>query len=235
MTTTARVLVSDALKELKVLAEGDTATGTMADDALRALNRLMEILSNNQSFAYYPVLVQRSLTGESSFTVGPTGNVVTARPINIESAYVTYSGLDYPVRVVDNQLWDGISNKATTGSLTEYVWYEGTMSNGIVHVAPLASGVTLNLRVITLVATFATLDTVLTLPPGYEECLMSNLAVRLSPQYPAGALSPITERAARTSLKTIQRKNNVIPTQSLPGIVVANTNGMSWSDFIGST
>ena len=230
--TVASTVVNDALKEIHVLAEGDTPSATMADDALRALNRLMELMSNNQSFAFYPNLVQRALTGESSFTVGPTGNVATSRPISIESAFVVRDGISYPVRVVDNQLWDGLVYPATTGANTAYIWYEAQMPDGIVHVWPLCSGCTLNMRVVNLVTSFATLATTLILPPGYEECLMSNLAVRLAPQYPAGILSPITVQAAKSSLKILQRKNNVVPTMQLPGSVSGRIAGMSYANFL---
>lgn len=230
--TTAAVLINDSLKEIHVLAEGDTASGSMADDALRALNRLMEIMSNNQSFAFYPNLISRALTGEASFTVGATGQLVVDRPISIESAFVVRDGISYPVRVVDNQLWDGIVYPATTGANTAYVFYEAQMPNGIVHVWPLCSGVTLNMRVVNMVATFATLSTALVLPPGYEECLMANLAVRLSAQYPAGILSPVTVQVAKSSLKVLQRKNNVVPTMLLPGSVSGRIAGMSYANFL---
>jgi hypothetical protein len=232
--TTALVLITDSLKEIGVLAEGDTPSAAMVDDALRALNRLMALISNDQSFAYYQNMVSRPLTGETSFTIGPTGDVVTDRPISIETAFVDRNGISYPVRVIDNVLWDGIIYKGIAGANTAYVYYEATMPNGIVHVWPLATGCTLNLRVVNVVASFATSATVLSLPPGYEECLTSNLAVRLAPQYPAGILSPVTIQYAKSSLKQLQRKNNVIPTMKLPSVVTGRNNNMgSLANFLG--
>lgn len=230
--TTALTIITDSLKELGVLAEGDTPTASMAQDALRVLNRFCDLISNEQSFAYYPSLSQRALTGESSFTIGLTGNVVAARPIKIESAFLDRSGITYPVRVVDNRLFDEIVYKGATGANTAYIWYEATEPNGIVHVWPLCTGATLNLRTINVVANFPALTTDLTLPPGYEELLVSNLAVRLSPQYPAGVLSPITAQAAKTSMRIVQRTNNVIPTLSLPTAVTTKAGGYSLANFL---
>ena len=233
MTITAGTLINDSLFELGVLAEGDTPTAEMSALGLRVLNRMLDTLSTNQSFAYYANLVTRALTGEASFTVGPSGNVVGQRPIGIESAFVDRGGIQYPVRVIDNQLFDGIVYPAAAGANTVYVYYEATVPDGIVHVWPLATGCTLKLRIINQVVNFTDLVTPTTLPPGYEECIVSNLSVRLSPYYPAVQLNPMTLRTAKTSLDMIQRRNNVIPTLSLPAAVTANRGGFSLANFLG--
>jgi len=319
MTITAGTLINDALLELGVLAEGDTPTADMSAGALRVLNRMLDSLSTNQSFAYYANLVTRSLTGESSFYIGPaisltfsvdlatpatftctnhglsigdtvtltttgalptglsTGTtyyVITAgftantfelsltsegtpvntsvsqsgvhtftqtssltktiapRPIGIETAYLDRSGIHYPVRVIDNQLFDGIIYPAASGANTVYIYYEAQEPNGIVHCWPLATGCTLGLRVINQVVNFTDLTTPTTLPPGYEECIVSNLCVRLSPFYPTIQLNPVTARLAKTSLDLIQRRNNVVPTMSLPVAVTVNKGGFSLANFL---
>jgi len=233
MTITAGTLINDSLFELGVLAEGDTPTADMSALALRVLNRTLDSLSTSQSFAYYANLITRPLTGEASFTVGPTGDVIGQRPIGIESAFVDRQGIQYPVRVVDNQLFDGIIYPAAAGANTVYVYYEAQVPNGIVHVWPLASNCTLKLRVINQVVNFTDLVTPTTLPPGYEECIVSNLSVRLSPYFPSVTLSPITARTAKTSLDLIQRRNNVIPTLALPAAVTGNHGGFSLANFMG--
>lgn len=319
MTITAGTLINDALLELGVLAEGDTPTADMSATGLRVLNRMLDSMSTNQSFAYYANLVTRALTGEASFTIGPaislqftvnlatpatftcvghglsigdtvtltttgalptgistatTYYVITAgftansfelsltsegtsvntsgsqsgahtftqtsspnktiaqRPIGIESAYLDRAGIHYPVRIIDNQLFDSIIYPEASGANTVYVYYEATVPNGIIHVWPLASGCTLGLRVINQVVNFTDLTTPTNLPPGYEECITSNLAVRLSPFYPAVPLSPVTARLAKTSFDLIQRRNNVIPTMSIPTAVTANKGGFSLANFL---
>ena len=229
---TAITIITDALKELTVLADEEVPTGSMANDAFRALNRLVELLSNDQSFAYFPNLVQRTLAGEQTFTIGPTGDVVTDRPIRVESATVDRSGITYPVSVLDNQRWDSISYKTVGGANTSAVWYEGTYPNGIVHLWPVASGCTINLRVINLVKSFATLATDLDMPPGYEELLVKNLAVNLAPQYPSNPLSQLTIQAARKAMKYINRTNNVIPTLKIDSVLL-NRRGGTLAGFLG--
>lgn len=232
MAATALQICTDALKELGVLAEGDTPTASMANDTLRALNRIMELFSNDQSFAYYPNQISQAMTGQASFTVGPTGNLVSNRPIRIESATVDRNGITYPVDVYDNLRWDSIAYKAIAGANTAVVWYEGTFPDGIVHVWPLCSGATLNMRVVNLVVSFPTLGTTVNLPPGYEECLIKNLAVNISPQYPAGSLNPLTIQAAENSLRLLQRGNNVIPLMTVDRALL-NLGQGSYANFMG--
>lgn len=318
----AGTLINDALFELGVLAEGDTPTTDMSSLALRVLNRMLDTLSTNQSFAYFPNLITRALTGESSFYIGPattatftvdlaieatitsaahglnigetitltttgalppglaiattyyvitsgfTANsfqisltnegtsvntsgegvqsgvhtftqtssltkIIGQRPIGIESAYCDRQGIHYPVRVIDNQLFDGIIYPGAAGANTVYVYYEAQEPAGIVNVWPIASGCTIGLRVINQVVNFTDLVTTTNLPPGYEECIVSNLCVKLAPYYPAVKLNPMTIRTAKTSLDMIQRRNNVIPTLALPNVTTDNRSGFSLANFIG--
>ncbi len=229
---TALTMITDALKEIGVVAEGETPSATMADDAFRALNRIADMMSNDQSFANYASTETRALTGESSFTIGPTGDVVAARPIKIETATVDRSGITYPVAVVDNQKYDSIIYKAAAGANTTAIYYEAQYPNGIVHVWPLATGCTLNMRVLNSVVSFASLGATLSMPPGYEEYLIKALAVNIAPQYPNSTLSPLTGQAMKAALKRIQNVNNVVPTMSIDSNLV-NRHGGSLAAFLG--
>lgn len=229
---TALTIITDALKEICVLADEETPSASMADDAFRALNRMMEKWSNDQSFAYVANTRSMALTGQSSFTIGPTGDVVANRPIRIETATVDRSGITYPVNVVDNQKWDAISYKGVNGANTAIVYYEALMPDGVVHIWPVATGCTLNLRVIDIVNTFPSLATVLSMPPGYEEALIKNLAVNIAPQYADATLSKLTMMAARSSMKAIQNTNNIVPTMDIDG-TLTNRNGGNIAAFLG--
>lgn len=228
---TASTIITDALKEIGVLADAETATSSMADDALRALNRLMQLWSNSQSFAYVASTVSKALTGQASYTIGPTGDVVTDRPISVDTATVVRDGITYPVEVTDNQKFDSISYKAATGANTSIVYYAADVPNGIVYVWPLATGCTLNLRVLNLVFEFPDLGTDVVMPPGYEEAFIKNLAVNIAPQFGVNP-SPLTMKAAVSSMKTIQRTNNVIPTLSIDSSLMGYKGG-SLPAFLG--
>lgn len=229
---TALTIITDALKEIGVVAEGETPSGMMADDAFRALNRITDMMSNDQSFANYASSEFRSLTGEASFTIGSTGDVITTRPIRIDTATVDRNGITYPVTVIDNQKWDSIIYKGAQGANPVAIYYEARYPNGIVHVWPLSTGCTLNMRVLNSVVSFATESTILSMPPGYEEYLIKALAVNIAPQYPQSTLNPLTIQAMKASLRRIQDVNNIIPTMTIDSNLV-NRHGGSLASFLG--
>jgi len=219
---TALTIITDALLEINAAATGETIPAAEANDALRALNRLMEKWSNARAFAYFADEVSLALTGQASFTVGPTGDVVDLRPISVESATAVLDNVTYPVSVYNVQQWDSIPDKTTTGTIPQAIYYEGSMPNGTVKVYPVCTGSTIKIRILNVVNSFATLGTTLSMPPGYEEALIKNLAINIAPQYEIKDISPITIREAKSALAYIERTNTVIPKLSLdsrlPGI-----------------
>ena len=233
MSTTAGTIITDALKEIGVLAEGDTPSASMSNDALRALNRICDMMSNDQSFAYTPSLISLALTGQSSITVGPTGDIISDRPISIDTAWSDRGGISYPCQVTDNQHFDSIAFKAAAGFNPMAIWYEPTMSNGIVHIWPVSTGCTLNMRILNSVVSFTDLSAQLVMPEGYEEYFIKTLAVNIAPQYPAGVLSPLTIKAAKKAWSYISRNNNLIPTLKLDGNIPTSNGGTSLASFIG--
>lgn len=240
-TTTALQIITDALKEIGVLAEGETPSATMSDDAFRALNRIAAKMSNDQSFSPFANHESRVLQtgnytvgaqGEATFTIGPTGDLVTNRPIKIDTATVDRNGITYPVTVVDNQKWDSIIYKGAAGANPVALYYEATSPNAIVHLWPLATGCTLNMRVINQVVGFQTLASILTMPQGYEEFLIKALAINIAPQYPGCVLNPLTRIAMKSALRYLQDTNNVVPTMTIDSNLV-NRHGGSLAAFLG--
>jgi hypothetical protein len=214
-TTTAAVMISDALKEIQVIAEGETPSTTMYADGLRMLNRLLDTFAHDAAFAFDASLRSLALTGQASFDVGPSGDVVTLRPIKITSAYATMGGIDYPVRVISIEEYDSIGLKTSTGSIPECIAYNGVYPDGVVYVYPLCSSVTLKMRTIDQVKTFAATSTSIDMPEGYEDALTLALAIRMAPGYGV-PVSQDTRLAATRAMKAVKRSNRVVPKLSLP-------------------
>lgn len=214
-TTTAAVIISDALKEIQVIGEDETPSATMYSDSLRMLNRLLDTLSNVASFAFDNTIRQLALTGQASFDIGPSGDIVALRPIKITSAFYTLGDIDYPVDVVSIEEYDAIPYKGTIGSVPDLIAYNGVYPNGVVYVYPKCSGGTINLRTIDLVKTFAATSTNIDLPEGYEDAIMLKLAIRMAPSY-GKTVSAETKLAAKVANKIVKRTNTVIPKLSLP-------------------
>jgi hypothetical protein len=221
-TTTAAVMISDALKEIQVIAEGETPSATMYADGLRMMNRLLDTFAHDAAFAFDASLRTLALTGQASFDVGPTGDIITLRPIKITSAYATQGGIDYPVRVVSIEEYDSIPLKTSTGAIPECIAYNGVYPDGVVYVYPLCSGVTLKLRTVDQVKTFAATSTSIDMPEGYEDAITLALAIRMAPGYGV-PVSQDTRLAASRAMKVVKRSNRVVPKLDIPDALMPTT------------
>ena len=229
-STTAAVIISDALAEIGILGEGETASGDQIDRGMRMLNRLLDTLSNDGTWADFASSVSKPLTGQASFTIGPTGDVVGDRPIEINTATVVVNGITYPVKVIDNERFDGLTYKALAGAYTSAIYYEGTFPNGTVYCYPLCAGATLNMRVLNSVKQFTGPADQIEMPEGYEDAIMLALAVRMCPSYNR-TVSPDTKAAAVKAMKAVKQANTTVPTLDLPAAVMGKSGG-SYAAFM---
>jgi hypothetical protein len=202
----------------------------MLDRGLRMLNRLLDTLSNDTDWAYYASSEDFALTGQQSFTIGPTGNCITTRPIKVETATVDRNGISYPVAVIDNEKYDLMTYKALQGANTQAIYYEATYPNATVYLYPESTGCTLNMRVLNSVKQFATAYTQIEMPEGYEDAVMLALAIRMAPSY-SRQVNPDTRLAARKAMNFVTTTNTVIPTLQLPDAVLGRT-GSSYASFM---
>lgn len=224
-TTTCLQMITDALAEIGVIGEGETPNASMVDFSMRILNRMLASLSNIAEFAYFAATESRTLTGESSFTIGPTGDVVSERPIAVETATVVVDDITYPVKVIDNERYDNITYKSLAGAYTEAVYYDGTYPNGTVYVYPICSGATLNLSVLNNVKQFANELVQIDMPDGYEDAIVLNLALRLARPYGRDVSKDLKMDAVK-AMTLVKRTNTAIPTMDLPDAVMGNS---GWS------
>ncbi len=205
--TTALTLITDALLEHGVVGAGEDPQAEDAALCLRKLNQILQRLSTSR--LAFPTLTEISvtLTGASSYTVGPTGAVTVARPVTVNSATaVDSASMEYAVKVITRAEWDSISLKDATGGPPECIWYEATNTNGVVHVYPVATGYTLKMDCQVLLANFASVNDQLALPEGYESLLTLMLADDIGPAF-GRETSQSLFRRLRTALNGIKIVN----------------------------
>lgn len=205
--TTAAQIIDDALQEIGVLGAGQTAPAEDATLCLRKLNQILQSWSTGRLYVPYLAQVTVTLSGLASYTIGPAGAVVAARPIRVESASARdASGYDYDVSVKTREEYDGIAIKGTTGGPPECVFYDKTLTNGTLYVYPKGSGYTLTLDCLSLLTSFASVSTTLTLPEGYERALYLTLADESAAAF-GRTVSPDTRRRQAGAIKAIKRIN----------------------------
>jgi len=186
--STVRDLVSAALLDLGAIASGEVATANEAADGFRALNLLVSSWRLESLMTYAIATVTLPLTGAASYTWGTSGAINAERPVHLDHAVQRQGSgagaLDFPLQVFTAEEYERIGLKAMTSSLAAGVYLD--------HAFPLASlfpwpippsGDTLLLYPWTPLTAFASLDTTVALPPGYERALQAALAIDLAPSY----------------------------------------------------
>jgi hypothetical protein len=221
---TGRELIAASLRSIGVLASGEPMNDTEANESLGVLNGMINRWATQKMVTFVETISTYALTvNQVSYTIGPTGNFVQQRPVWIDRAsWVQNVGasneLELPITVLKtDQQWQGIPNKQLTSALPLLVYYSPTFPNGVLYPWPILSAGPLSLRLYwpTQLASFADLTTDYTFPPGYEEALKYNLAIRLAPEFGRQTPADIIQ-FAQNSLADIKRVNQSYERMMLP-------------------
>ena len=181
---TANDIIKRALRTIGVLATGENPSADMANDALDSLNDVLAGLSNENLTIYAETQDSLTLTGATDYTYGLTGNINTARPTSIESAfYRDANGNDYPLSIVTRGEYDAIVDKDEAGDYPSCVFVAMTYPLATIYVYPASSTGTIKINARKVLDNYATLQTAIALPPGYERMMRYALAVELMPEY----------------------------------------------------
>lgn len=205
---TGQTLVNRSLRLLGVISSGTSPTSGESDDALTAINAMLDTWRNDRLMCY--ALQDESLTlvaADSSYTIGASGQLNTTRPVSIENAFCRASNIDYPVRVISAKEWDAIVDKTATSDIPEVCYYEPTMATGTLMVWPVpTTGNVLHLK--TRVALSAlTLGGTVSLPPGWEDAIACNGAIYCAPEFGV-TVSQEVAKMAKDTLKGIKLANS---------------------------
>lgn len=217
-------IASDALQRLGVYAPGESISSADIDQAFTTFNDMVDWLSN-QSLACY-ANAEQSFTlvpGDNSYPIGPTGQIVQARPLDIltndgAARIVDFQGNNFPVDVVDQFTWNRISSQVVTSQLPSVLFYDPQFPNGVINIWPIPSiAYTLYFDSRLTLSEASALNSTISLPAGYNLMLKCNLAKWLLPYFGA-ALSPQEKeevrRDAKETLATIKRMNTKVPLAS---------------------
>jgi hypothetical protein len=205
--TSALDLIKSSMRLATILASGETPTADEANDGLKSLNDILENWSlENLAVWQTSDFTANLVVGQAAYTIGPTGNFNTTRPVRIGASYTTVNGSDFPVTQWGLEEYNAVAVKATGGIPERFVYLnEYPLGQIILYPVPaIASTISLNVdRVLSFPVTLATQ---LAFPPGYEKALRYTLATNLAPEY--GVAPPaIVSAIAASSKADIKRAN----------------------------
>lgn len=223
--STALDQITGALRLLGVLAEGESASSETAQDALTALNQMLDSWSIER-LAVYSTQDQVFTWPSSQITrtIGPTGDFVGNRPVQIDDA--TYfrdpqTNVSYGIKLINQQQYDGIAVKTVTSTYPSVMFVNATFPDMTMTVYPKPLR-ELEWHIISVdeLTQVSSLSTNLSFPPGYLRAFRYNLACELAPEFGIEP-SPQVSRIAMVSKRNLKRINNPDDVMSLPYAIVA--------------
>ena len=213
-----------ALRLLGVLAEGETPSSETANDALFALQQMIDswdterlaVFSTQDQVFNWP-------SGERERSLGPTGDFVGLRPVLLDDS--TYfrdpqTNVSYGIKFINQQQYNGIAVKTVTSTYPQVIFTNMTYPNieMVIYPVPLRL---LEWHFISVekLTQPATLATTILFPPGYLRAFRYNLACELAPEF---GVEPSTQvqRIAMYSKRNLKRINNPDDIMALPYSIV---------------
>lgn len=182
---TIQDIVTDALLEPGILAEGEVPSADQSQTVLKRLRRLLNSWNASRRAVYATAFVTNTLTPSlSPHTIGPTGATWTAtqRPVSVDGASLILTGISspeayLPITIRDAVWWNAQIVPGLETSVPTDLYYQPDWPNGSLYFWPVptvAYDVQLMLRV--LLDDTVTLASTFSLPPGYQEAVTLSLA-----------------------------------------------------------
>jgi len=222
---TAGELINSALRLIGMLAEGETPSAEVSQDALSALNQMIDSWSIERLSVYNTQdQVFTWPTDTITRTLGPTGDFVGNRPVLIDDS--TYfrdptTNVSFGVKLINQQQYNGIAVKTVTSTYPQVMWVNMTFPDITMTIYPRPTrALEWHFVSVQEISQPANLATNLYLPPGYLRALKYNLAAEMAPEFGVEP-SPTVQRIAMASKRNLKRVNNPDDIMSLPYSLVA--------------
>lgn len=184
-------LITEALAEIGVYAQGEVISAGDANFGLSKLNRMLDAWNAQKKFAYEIEYQQYILVPNlSPHTIGPAGATYTVaqRPVKIEACNILLNNVapyvKSPVNIRNDQFWQNNTVPNVTSSIPTDLYYSPSWPNGQLYFWPVpttAYGV--ELWFWKVISQFFALTDDVSFPPGYRDCLAYSLAIALAPSF----------------------------------------------------
>lgn len=201
---------------------GVTPSADMYAEAIPELNRMLAGW-NLDGHRIYTTSISDPLPlndGQKVYTIGPGGDFDIERPLSVRGANVlfpTTPAVRRPVHILDDDQWRAVRLQDVPGAPPYQLYYDGSFDEdgrGSVYLRfQPPAGYSLELYTWqALKSTFTDKGDIAVFPPGYEDALVNNLAVRLVQLNPALANPhPSLGEEAKASLQTLITYNTRSP------------------------
>jgi len=223
---TAGDIINGSLRLLGVLAEGEVPSAETSQDALTAMNQMIDSW-NTERLSVFATQDQVFTwpAGVLSRTLGPNGDFIGNRPVLLDDA--TYfkdpgTGVSYGIKFINQQQYNGIAVKTVTSTYPQVIFVNMTFPNIDMYIYPRPTrALEWHFISVEKLTTPATLATQLNFPPGYMRAFRYNLACEMAPEFGVEPSSQV-RRLAMSSKRNIKRINNPDDIMSIPYSLIAS-------------
>ena len=223
--TTAGEIIKGSLRLIGQLAEAEEPSAATMQDSIAAMNQMIQSW-NTERLAVFSTQDQVFTwpAGQATRTLGPTGDFVGNRPIEIDDS--TYfkdpaTNLSFGIKLINQQQYNGIALKIVVSTYPQVMWVNNTFPDTTLTVYPVPSK-TLEWHIISVeeLTQVSGVATDLFFPSGYLRAFRYNLAMELAPEFGVEP-SPQVQRIAMTSKRNLKRINNPGDLMAIPYPIVA--------------
>jgi hypothetical protein len=222
---TAGDQINRALRLLGVLAENETPSAATSQDALTALNQMIDSWNTERLSVF--CTEDQTFTwpaGEIKQTLGPSGDFVGNRPIQLDDAtyFKAPSGVSYGVKFINQDQYNGIAVKTSTSTFPQVIFVNNTFPNVEMFIYPKPTqALEWHFISVKQLTQPAALTTELHFPPGYMRAFAYNLAMEIAPEFGIEPSMQVS-RIAMTSKRNLKRINNPYDVMTMPYAIVAS-------------
>lgn len=193
-------------------------------EVLDYLNQFLDSWNALRDSLYQVRISTHELTpSQETYTIGPSGDFVQTRPIDILRANILLTSEDdpvvrYPLALLNWDQWSQVRVPELATTLPQYVYFDNAYPDRTIYLwgYPTVNNTLEIFEPLQLDSSLASNDTLL-LPPGYMRAIVYGLAVEIRPLY-ADAMSKeqvsrfaLVDRIARESRAAIAAHNSEAP------------------------
>lgn len=201
--TTALDIITRGLRVAGILFKQETPAPDEASDGLASLNAMLASFSNEAMLITARIRESFNLTGAASYTIGTGGDFNTERPVYIVEAHVSQGQVTYNMGSITDENYERIQFKNLIG-IPEFFNYTNSFPLGKLFLWPIPdASYVLHLLSEKQLTSIPNLSTAIILPPGWEELLVYNFAIRICPEY-GQSVSPELKYLAEQSMRNVK-------------------------------
>jgi hypothetical protein len=203
--------IKAAMRLAQVIGQGETPDADAANDALSLANAMLGGWSIRRLAVFHFQTEELAwAAGQASRTIGAGGQLNTTRPTRIEHAYhKDAAGLSTPLTPLNAEQYRGIVDKAAVGT-PDGIFLDAAYPLATLYAFPVSDAAwTLGLTTWKPFAAMA-LGVDYALPPGYDELIRYQLAIRIADEWNRPIRLSVAKRAEE-AMDRIETLNIQVP------------------------